>query len=197
MHHPVRVRLGDAGLTLIEVLFVVSVLLVLLATAVPALLSGLDDFRTRAAARYLAGQCYRARAESLEQGVRIALRFQALGPDYTLGRFRDGNGNGVRTTEIALGIDPRLSADVTLAGLFGGQVRFAIAPGVPLIDGGFATDPIRLSSGSLLSFAPNGTASSGSVYVRGAREAQYAVRVFGVTGRTRVFKYMRGTWNPL
>ncbi len=197
MAQPSRGRLAEAGLTLLELLFVISIVLVLLATAVPALLTGLDDFRTRAAARYLSGQCYRTRAESLEQNVRIALRFQARGPDYAVGRFRDGNGNGVRTAEIALGIDPRLSADVTLAALFGGHVRFAIAPGVPLIDGGFAADPIRLSSGGLLTFAPNGTASSGSVYIRGAREAQYAVRVFGITGRTRVFKYMRGTWKPL
>jgi hypothetical protein len=189
--------LAESGLALLELLFVISVLLVLLAITTPALLSGLDDFRTHAAARYLAGQCYRARSESLNHGVRVALRFQALGSDYALGRFRDGNGNGIRTVDIARGIDPRVSADVTLAALFGGHVRLAIAPGVPLIDGGFSTDPIRVSGGNLLTFAPNGTASSGSVYLRGAREAQYAVRVFGVTGRTRVFKYMRGTWKPL
>ncbi|MBI2222184.1 MAG: hypothetical protein HYU53_13375 [Acidobacteria bacterium] len=49
MAQPTRGRLAEAGLILLELLFVISIVLVLLATAVPALLTGLDDFRTRAA----------------------------------------------------------------------------------------------------------------------------------------------------
>jgi type II secretory pathway pseudopilin PulG len=190
-----RVRSAEAGLTLIELMFVVSICLVLLAVAVPAFQSGLDDFRTRIAIRYLTGQFNRTRSEALTSGAAIALRFAPLAQDYAIGRFRDGNGNGVHTTDIALGIDRRVSPDVALGALFAG-VRFALAPGVPYLSGGFGSDPIRVSSGNLLTFTPLGTASGGSIYLRGSREAQYAVSVFGITGRTRAFKYMAGRWTP-
>jgi hypothetical protein len=44
----------------------------------------------------------------------------------------------------------------------------------------------------MLSLGPDGTASSGSVYLHG-RRLQYAVRVLGATGRTRVLRFDRGT----
>jgi type II secretory pathway pseudopilin PulG len=194
-HH---VRPAEAGLTLIELLGVIWLLLILLAMGAPALLSGLDDSRTYAAARFLASQCHRARSEAVSTGARTAMRFQPAGVDHAIGRFRDRNGNGVRSIDIARGIDLRLAADVTLGALFPG-VRFGVLPNVPLIDGGFGSDPIRLGSGSILTFAPDGTASGGSLYIRGSRGAQYAVRIFGVTGRTRVFKFHEGApgWKPL
>jgi hypothetical protein len=190
-----QVRPAEAGLTLIELTFVVCLCVVLLAVSVPAFLAGLDDFRTRAAIRYMTGQCNRTRSEALTTGASIALRFAPVANDYAIGRFRDGNGNGVRTADIAMEIDRQVSPDVAIGALFAG-VRFAIAPDVPYLAGGFGTDPIRVSSGNLLTFTPLGTASGGSIYLRGSREAQYAVSVFGVTGRTRAFKYMGGRWTP-
>jgi hypothetical protein len=51
----------------------------------------------------------------------------------------------------------------------------------------------------MVTFTPLGTATTGSLYVRGRHEAQYVVRVFGETGKTRLLKFNRrsGTWNPL
>ncbi len=192
------VRPAEAGLTLVELMVVVWILVILIAIATPAFLAGLDDFRARAAARYVSGQFFGARMEAVKRSTRVACRFQPDGDDYSLATFKDGNGNGVLSADIARGFDPRLTADVRLSALFSG-VRFGIAAGVPLIDGGFAADPIRVAGGSLVTFGPDGTASSGSVYLRGSREAQYAVRVFGMTGRTRVFKFVQGVraWKPL
>ena len=186
------------GFSLVEMLFVSSIGVILLAISVPEFLAGLDDMRTAAAARYVSGQLYLTRAEAVKRSVKVAFRFAPEGNDYRFGAFLDGNRNGVRTAEIASGVDPRLAEDVPLSARFGG-VRFGILPSVPLIDGGFSADPIRLSSGSLLTFSPDGTATSGTLYIRGARNAQYAVRVFGVTGRTRVFKFLgaAGRWKPL
>ena len=45
----------------------------------------------------------------------------------------------------------------------------------------------------ILSFSPNGTATSGSVYVVGRDQTQWAVRVLGVTARARVLRYERAT----
>jgi hypothetical protein len=49
----------------------------------------------------------------------------------------------------------------------------------------------------LLRSTPDGTATSGSLYLHG-RERQYAVRILGATGRTRVLRFDRGLgrWMP-
>jgi hypothetical protein len=48
----------------------------------------------------------------------------------------------------------------------------------------------------LMSFSPLGTASSRTLYLRGADRSEYAVRVLGATGRTRVLRLVAssGAW---
>jgi hypothetical protein len=41
-----------------------------------------------------------------------------------------------------------------------------------------------------MSFTPSGTATSGTIYIRGRDGSQFAVRVLGATGRTRVLRYL-------
>jgi type II secretory pathway pseudopilin PulG len=192
------VRPAQAGLTLVELLVVCWICAILAAVTVPSFLSGLDDFRSRAAARYVSGRFFDARMDAVKRSTRVACRFQPDADDFSLGTYQDGNGNGVLSTDIARGVDAQVAAPVRLSALYTG-VRFGIGADVPLIDGGYATNPIRVSGGSLVTFGPDGTSSTGSVYIRGSREAQYAVRVFGITGRTRVFKYVRstGVWSPM
>jgi hypothetical protein len=50
-----------------------------------------------------------------------------------------------------------------------------------------------------LSFGPSGGATSGTLYVRGAGAQQYAVRILGATGRSRVlrFDFLARRWLPL
>ena len=55
-----------------------------------------------------------------------------------------------------------------------------------------STDGVRIGTPKILTISPDGTATSGTLYVQGAR-AQYAVRVLGATGRTRVLKYEPGS----
>ena len=61
------------------------------------------------------------------------------------------------------------------------------------------TDPIRLGSGNIASFSALGTSSTGTVYIRSRRDAQYAVRIYGETGRTRMLKFepRTGRWRQL
>ncbi len=48
-------------------------------------------------------------------------------------------------------------------------------------------------------FSALGTSTPGSLYIRGRRDAQYAVRLFGQTGKIRVLKFDQKTrlWKPL
>jgi hypothetical protein len=173
----------------------VAVVATLAGMAIPLATSALDDIRVAAAARYLAGRIVGARLEAVQRSTRVALRFEAADGDYTFGVYADGNGNGVRTAEVASGIDPALSPRNRLADRFAG-VQFGLAAGVPDLDGVSVTadsDGVRIGTARILTMGPDGTATAGTLYVRGrGRRAQYAIRVLGATARTRTLQYHWG-----
>ena len=184
------------GYSLVELLFVLGLSVTLSAMAVPQFLSGLDDVRTAGAAQYMSSRFQRARMEAVLRSASVAVVFTKDAAGYSFAAYVDGNGNGVLARDIARGADPRIGAAERLPDQFAG-VDFGSLPGLPPIDvGGTApgTDPIRLGAGNSASFAPGGTSTSGTVYLRGRGGSQYAVRIFGDTGRTRRLKFDRAVW---
>lgn len=180
------------GMSLIELLFVLSITATLAAVAIPVSTSTIDDFRARSAARYVAQQIARLRLEAVKRSSFVGLQFVADGSDYRYSAYADGNANGVRTADITDGADPRLSGPEMLGWHFPG-VRFGFAPGVPDADDEpvISLDGVRIGSARILSLNPNGSATAGTLYLTSAHGAQYAVRVLGATGRTRVLKFDR------
>ena len=183
---------ADSGLTLVELVFVVALMVVLAGVALPLTGDALDDARTGAGARYVAGQIVSNRMDAVNRSRAVALRFEASMADYRVARYIDGNGNGVYATEIARGIDRIDGAPKRIGDDFP-NVRFGLAVGLPDADGirGTGTDGVRIGVAKILTMSPDGTATSGTLYLQG-RHAQYAVRVLGATGRTRVLKYDAG-----
>ena len=168
---------------------------------VPAMTNAIDEWRTAAAARYLAGRLGSARLDAVRHSRATALRFElsdssSSDGDYAFAAIADGNGNGVRTADIRDGIDTVAVAAERLRDKFP-SVRFELTSGATDADGstGTGTDGVRIGSSQILTMSADGTSSSGTLYIRG-RRAQYAVRVLGVTGRTRVLQYLagNGTW---
>lgn len=184
----------ERGMSLIELLFAVAITGTLAAVAIPVSASTVDEFRARSAARHVAQQIARLRAEAVKRSAFVGLRFVAAGSDYSYATYVDGNANGIRTADIIGGADPRLTEPEMLTWNFPG-VRFGIAPGVPDADNQVVTSPdgVRIGSARILSLNPNGSATPGTLYVVSARGAQYAVRVLGATGRARVLKFDRAT----
>ena len=90
-----------------------------------------------------------------------------------------------------------LTAPETLATHFP-CVVFGILDDIPDVDGQPAngSDGVRVGVSKLLAMNPDGTSTSGTLYLRGRERAQYAVRVLGVTGRVRVLVYdhVRRRW---
>ena len=163
------------------------------AVALPLTQTGLDDLRTGMAARYLAGRIVGARVDAVHRSTRVALRFEDAGGELGFALYVDGNANGVRTAEIVNGADPLLRARERLRDRFPG-VSFGLDAAVPDLDGHVRQEPddgVGVGSARLLTLGPDGTATSGTLYLRG-RHARFAVRVLGATARVRVFKYHPG-----
>jgi type II secretory pathway pseudopilin PulG len=174
---------------LVETLFVMGLLALCAAIAIPQATVTLDGARATAAARYLAGRMALARTEAVSRSATVALRFEDQPAGIAFGVYLDGNHDGVRTADINAGVDPRLDGPVRLWELFPG-----VSIGVTAASG--QRDPVQVGASNILSFTPAGTSTSGSIYIRGRDDSQLAVRVLGATGRTRVLRHdpRRGTW---
>ena len=183
---------GQEGLTVLELMFTIAVLSTVTAIAIPLTTETMERMRTAGAARYLSGLVVGVRMSAVSRSASVALRFEPTDGDYYFGSVLDGNGNGVRTADIQRGIDRRLTMPERLRDKFPG-VSFAIDAGVPDLEGvtGGRRDGVRIGTARILTMTPDGTATPGTLYVCG-RKGQYAVRVLGATGRTRVFQYRTG-----
>ena len=194
MRGPVRCR---RGFTILELLFALAIAGTLTAVAVPRGLRTLDEFRTRSAARYLAARLADARIGAVKRSAAMGLRFHPATPDYLITVVADGNGNGLRTYDIERGVDRTLTAAESIGARFPG-VTFGIPAGVPDVDGASSHggDGVRVGASRLLSMGPDGSSSSGTLYLQGRDRSVYAVRVLGATGRVRVLKFdaVRRAW---
>lgn len=186
----VRQLLGPCtGVSLVEILTVALVIGVLAGMAVPSVSAALAHARLVGAARYVSARLLGARHAAAAHGTAVALRFTTREGALRIGTFIDGNHNGIRRADIASGTDQPFEPEVDLGQLFEG-----VGGGTP--DG---SAPAAGAEETLFSFAPSGTSSSGTVYVRGRDGNQYAIRVLGATGRIRLQRFRLGTgeWTDL
>jgi type II secretory pathway pseudopilin PulG len=179
-----------SGFTVLELVLVLALSLLMASMAVATTVNGVNYVRTAAACRYLAARMQFTRLEAAKRGRHVGLRFEQTGSTFAMSMYEDGNGNGIRSTDIARGIDVPLGASERLEDHFG-PAGFGLLEHVSDPDTGapLTGDPIRLGASEILSFAPTGTATSGTIYVRGSGQQQYAVRILGGTGRVRMLKY--------
>ena len=180
-----------SGFSLIELVVSLAVMATLGAVTVPRINRGLEHWRARGAASYVASRFAVARMQALQHNTNVAIRFERVGGAIQIASYEDGNGDGVKTRDIAAGIDWPLAPVERLDDLFPG-VTFGFEANATLIDGtsvASGADPIRFGSTDLVSFSPIGTATSGSVYLHGRGGWQYAIVVLGATARTRTTQF--------
>ena len=194
--------LPTAGVTAPEVVTVLALLTALVAVAAPAVGNLGAAVSTRSAAAEVGAAFLRARAYAVSTGRYVGLKFQKNGDRHEWALYRDGNGNGIRTLEIASGVDRSLGVsypwsrnDVRPGILTGSRVPDPGSPGHYLdrLD-----DPIRFGNSDICSFSPVGESSPGSVYLWDGRDRMAVVRVFDRTAKIRTLYYRRGQkgWTP-
>lgn len=189
---------ANRGYTLLEALIAIVVIAIVSGAAIPLASGSIDQARAAGAASYVASRLAMARFEAVRRSTHVAVRFVKTAQGYWLRTYADGNNNGVLATDIAGGIDWPLTINEQLDYHFPG-VTLGILPGVTALDVGTPfdpTDPVQIGPSTFLSFNPLGSCTSGTVFIRGRESSQFAVRVLGATGRTRIFRFNfgDGTW---
>lgn len=179
------------GYSFLEVLVAITVMVIVAGAALPLAHGGIERSRAAAAARYVAVRLAVARFEAVKRSASVAIRFTEHADGYRLQTYVDGNGNGVLSDDIARGIDLPIGGVERLDFHFPG-VTFGIFANVTGIDSAQpldTNDPIQIGASTLFSFSPDGSSTSGTLYIRGRRASQFAVRVLGATGRGRIFQF--------
>ena len=147
----------------------------LTAAAVPQYLAGLDEVRARGAAHHVSGRLQRARMEAVKRSAMVGVQFTPDGR-WRL-QLRDVSGRQPERCADARHSD---RASIRSSRLPNGcPINFPASSSAPLrvsppVDPGGTppgTDPIRLGSGNIASFSAVGTSTSGTIYIRGRRDA--------------------------
>ena len=179
----------DAGITLTELIVVLALAVSTAGASLPAFESGLDALRIRHAAGVVASRARLARQEAVVRSRHVGLVFDRTTSGWRMSVCGDGNGNGLRRLEIGTGVD-RCAADPDLVNSLIPGVEVAVDPGLRGPDGeAGSADAIRFGASDMASFSPLGSCTGGTLFLRSRRGRQYAVRIAGATGRTRILRY--------
>jgi len=189
-----------AAFSLIELMIALGVAATFASSGMPRLTGAIDEVRAAGAARHVVARLQQARVRAVTRGRDTAVRITHDARGYIVSVYEDGNRNGVLSRDIQDGTDPAVGSTERIGEQFPG-VDFGALPGLPGAESSSppGTDPIRLGSSDSVTFSPLGTATSGSLYIRGRAAAQYVVRIYGETGRVRILKYSvkADSWQPL
>ena len=187
------------GYSLVELLLVLIAATTLISITLPMTAVTTDAERARHAASFVATRFRLARQQAVARTASVGLVFDQLNGRWVVRVCADANGNGLRRSEVNAGIDRCFDGPHDLETMFPG-VRVAVdstlqgpggEPGSP--------DPVRFGASDIASFSASGSCTAGSLFLRSARDVQYAVRIAGVTGRTRILRYnpAAGTWDEI
>jgi Tfp pilus assembly protein FimT len=185
-------RRGEAGATLVELVVTVALIATVTGLGAPMVGHARDDHEGRQAAQFLAGQLRLARQQAVLHGRHTALVFDLVADAWHFSVCVDQDADGVLRSDIAAGTDRCLGAPQPLASWFS---RTAIhrASAVPDLSGNTDGAVVAFGSARMASFSPLGTASSGSLTIMTRGGRHFAVRVAGVTGRVRLWRYLPET----
>ncbi len=189
---------AESGITLVEVVVTVALLIIILAVTLPGLTEARRAAALGGASRRLQGLLFRCRAVAILNAQACALVFERR-DDGTWRCFiaQDGDGDGIRRRDINRLVDPVVSEVVFFET---GEAGLGILKGefVPDPSGrgrlrGNLDDPVRAGRGDIITFTPRGTATPASIYLTDHHGRMRVLRVYGGTGRV-ISRVWRSGW---
>ncbi len=183
------------GITLPELVVSLALTGMVLTAALPALTGLLRKTSIEGATTEVALVFTLARQRAILAGRDTGVKWYAKNGDVVLTLYEDGNGNGVTTADIRKGVDRLVAGPYWMKGKYP-HVTFSFLPGFNGLDPsgnpiGNLSDPIRFGRGDICTFAADGQASPGSVYLSNGVDRQSVVRVSPASGRIQIFDYDR------
>jgi Tfp pilus assembly protein FimT len=183
---------------LFDLLATLAVIAIVAAVGVPELFRATEQTRLSLGANEIASALRLTRVYAVRHSDHVAIKFATASDGaVTYALYRDGDGDGVRTQDIELRVDPQIEPWRPLTHL-GRGIGFGFPPGPLPRDptsgrpiGGSRDDPIRFNSSDLASFSASGSATPGSVYLTDGRRGFVVVRVTNVSGRVRTWRWDR------
>lgn len=195
-----RPRRADRGFTLPELLTTLAILSLGagLSASAANVFSGM--LMLRSAVREVSSVFVLARSRAVFRGAYSGVKFTNADGGVSIAIHDDGDGDGVRTDDIASGVDPLVFGPIPLKKRWP-RVTVAFLPGFTTPDPagnstGDLDDPVRFGRSDIASFSPRGDSSPGSVWIGDGRGRQALVRLSGATARIAVYEWVaaRRTW---
>jgi prepilin-type N-terminal cleavage/methylation domain-containing protein len=192
MNHPQR------GYTLGELLLTLAIIAMLLLVFIPSATAMRERAAIGSAAGEIRGVFTLARSQAISRGRNVGVKFLVIGGEWQYAFYLDGNGNGVRNAEITKGIDPMIRPyEPVLRGTGAGWIGLPKASLADPTDSGVIkpdASPIRFGTSTICSFAPIGSATSGSIFLTGGSNTASVLIVYGPTARIRMMRWIGGKW---
>lgn len=184
----------NRGFSLAELLTAIAILGLFVSISVPAFLNYQRQTAVRLATAEIRSIFHLARSRAIARHKNAGLRFTASSAEWRYAICDDGDGDGVRTDDLAKGIDRCIESPRPVVR----ESRFA-SIGLPsdrLVDpDGDAllptASPVQFGTSRICSFSPIGQSTSGTIYLTNRNGDLYAVRVMGTSAKIRVLRYNR------
>ena len=129
--------------------------------------------------------------EAIQRSRHVALRFSTADARFAFAVYEDGNGNGVLSADIQRGVDRVIRGPERLSDNFR-NVELGTRPALPPIEPRrFGTRRRSDQTGrrQLCQFQSAWRCDVRNHLSHRPGQAQYAVRVFGATGKIRIYRF--------
>jgi len=180
------------GFTLLELLTVVAIIGIIALVSMPAFSNYRRNASMKAEVAELRGILRAVRSRAIARGQHCGVKFTRVANVWTYSLYDDTNGNGIRSADIASGVDRRYAGPSML------MPQFNIA-GIALLDKTIrdpdgdklapSASAVQFGSSTICSFSPTGSATPGTIYITDGAGKLCALRVYGASGRVRVLRY--------
>jgi len=185
----------QSGHTLIEIMVALAIIGVIAMCAVPALAT----YRRRASltseATELRGIFRTLRSRAIARGKHCGVKFTRAGDIWAYSLYDDGDGDGIRSDDIASGVDRRFAGPSVLMPQFNIASIALLSTTIRDPDGDSlppTASAVQFNRSTICSFGPTGSSTPGTIYINDGAGHLCAVRVYGPTGKVRLLRYNSG-----
>ena len=180
------------GFSVLEIVVVVAIVSVLALVAVPSFGAYRRHASLIAQADQMRSIFRAARSRAIARNANAGVRFAQRGSDWTFALYDDGDGDGIRSDDIASGVDRCFRGPSLLLPEFH-IAKFALLPVTIRDPDGDLLSPaspaVQFGRSSTCSFGPTGSGTPGTVYITNTAAEIFAIRVYGASGKVRVLRY--------